>query len=620
MIEKTAEYIQTQDDQEIFSILPEPSKTEGLVKTAEYASEVAQFLDSLDREPGFVYALANALTAGEYYGPNRNGDFFPEEALKKYHHTFVDHGHVYKHHVNKDPKKSMGKVIYSYYNPHMKRVETVIKLQESHPDVCKLMTNMKKGMNIKLSMGCKVPYDVCSITGKKARTRKEYSDYLRNKMNKILDDGRRVYAINTKPRFFDLSIVTIPADPLAAIMAPIGFGKMAEDASGPGATAQVDNEATMEKAANLMSDKKHASIKKEINAGEIDAIEEDPKRIILDSQENFTDEQIEKLSQYPLNETLSTFCALRILPKREDFQKLALYTTGNRKLAKLLEEKGFVFETSPKDAPEINNIGPDYVNEKVANEIKPDISKFSLTKPAIINRIIEKSANIKSKGVELYPNRQEIEQSFINSLLFDDEPRPAGSGVKNAIPLMTSVGALYAGYAKIFGNSANVSNFTKFIAKNPWIAPVAGLGMGIAIENKQKEALEPVNEEIFNIKHASKASPFEKTLGTFLLAAPTSYYMAAKNEAKARKGQPLSDAEDFVRRNPLLTAVGATGFIRGVSKGIGHSIDDAKSSLKAKKVKKKKSSGYFNAEVPKTAGIDNLNPETINIIYKELIS
>lgn len=150
---------------------------------------------------------------------------------------------------------------------------------------------------------------------------------------------------------------------------------------------------------------------------------------------------------------------------------------------------------------------------------------------------------------------------------------------------------------------------------------MAGLGLGLYMDKQQKEALDPVNEEIFKVKQASKASPLEKTLGTFLLAAPASYYYSAKQEAKARKGQPLSDAEDFVRRNPLLTAIGATGFTRSISKSIGHSIDDAASSLKAKKkAKKSKGKDWFRSNFTKTSGIDNLNPETINIIYKELIS
>lgn len=219
MISKQIEYLQSEEDRELVTLLPEGSnETNSLVKTASYAGEVDRYIKNLEREKGYIYALVNALTAGEYYGPNRNGDYFPEEALKKYHNTFVDHGHVYKHHRNKDPKKAMGKVIFSHYNDEMKRVEVVIKLIGDHPDVISLVESILNGNIPKVSMGCKVPEDYCSITGKCAKTRAEYSDYLKNQMGQVLPDGRRVYAINKRPRFFDLSIVTIPADPVASFM------------------------------------------------------------------------------------------------------------------------------------------------------------------------------------------------------------------------------------------------------------------------------------------------------------------------------------------------------------------------------------------------------------------
>lgn len=95
MIEKIAEYIQDPNDAPPITFLKEG---EGLEKTASYGGEIQKFLDNLEREEGKIYALVNALTAGEYYGPNRNGDYFPEKALKERHHTFVEKGHVYKHH------------------------------------------------------------------------------------------------------------------------------------------------------------------------------------------------------------------------------------------------------------------------------------------------------------------------------------------------------------------------------------------------------------------------------------------------------------------------------------------------------------------------------------------
>lgn len=446
MITKFAEYTQTSESDEIFEILDLKSIDE-LEKTANYDGKVMEYLRNLEREDDHIYALINALTAGEYYGPNRNGDYFPESALKRHHPTFVDHGYVYKHHKNKDPKKSMGRVIFSHYNDGMKRVELVVKLKKTHPDVISIVRDIRDGKIIKTSMGCKVPYDICCITNKKAKTRSEYSDYLKYQMGKILSDGRRVYAINDRPRFFDISIVTIPADPVSSFMGVFGgLSKTAHD--------------------KRAEEKKNAEIKKKIE-GELDWIEEDPSKAILRSQGKLTQKQIEKLSSYPLNETLSTFLALRVLPTREDFQKLALYSIGKKELADELEKTGQVFEVDPYTEPEkVSKIGPDFANEKIAGHLKENISELSLTKPFIINRII-KQASLRDIPGKLLAN-EKPERSFLKRMFFDEpDVQSTPSGVKNPIIPFTALGTMYAGYAHMFGESANATGFARFVGKHP---------------------------------------------------------------------------------------------------------------------------------------------------------
>lgn len=59
---------------------------------------------------------------------------------------------------------------------------------------------------------CKIPYDVCTICGNKAPTRKEYCDHLKYEMGRIYPDGKQAAALNPSPRFFDSSWVIRPAD------------------------------------------------------------------------------------------------------------------------------------------------------------------------------------------------------------------------------------------------------------------------------------------------------------------------------------------------------------------------------------------------------------------------
>lgn len=372
MIEKISEFFQEDYDFPLVTVLDSSNKE--LVKTANYAGEVSSFLSGLNPEPEYIYALINALTAGEFYGSNRNGDYFPEEALKKYHNTFVENGYVYKHHVNKDPLKSFGKVIFSHYNDEMKRVELVVRLIKAHEETQKIIAELQRSgpAKIKTSMGCRVPEDICSITLKRAKTRDQYSDYLKHKMNQVLEDGRKVYAINEKPRFFDISIVVIPADPVSSFMKTIG----------------------LEKTAELQQDEKSAQIKKIINGGgSLDFLEEDPKELILKSQERIPEDILKKLAEYPMNEVLSTMLALRIFPLREDFQKLALYSQNQFELANSLEKQNLCFSTEGVTIDSLEKVGEDFAKEKIAELFSKNIFEYSLTKPYIINRILEKSAS-----------------------------------------------------------------------------------------------------------------------------------------------------------------------------------------------------------------------------------
>ena len=102
--------------------------------------KVAEFIDDIRPDFDHRYVLINALSAGEYFGPNKNSDFFEEKELAKTgekagHKTFLKAG-VYKHHSdNKNKDKSSGKVILSEYNPFQHRVELIIRFleREIHP-------------------------------------------------------------------------------------------------------------------------------------------------------------------------------------------------------------------------------------------------------------------------------------------------------------------------------------------------------------------------------------------------------------------------------------------------------------------------------------------------------
>jgi hypothetical protein len=198
----------------------------------EFVEKLNQVKFASDEIPVHLIAIG----ATEDYGPNRNADGFTRECCRKHHHTFEKFAKFYRDHLNKDPAKSYGVVKIAAYNEPMKRIELVCALNTSKEAAernggliaDKEMEKLARGDDIGVSMACKIPFDVCSGCGNKARTRAEYCDSvenggmckaggLRHNLGRVLDDGHILHADNPNPTFFDISHVFRPADRIAYI-------------------------------------------------------------------------------------------------------------------------------------------------------------------------------------------------------------------------------------------------------------------------------------------------------------------------------------------------------------------------------------------------------------------
>jgi hypothetical protein len=214
-------------------------KTAGVPGQAwDTADEIRRFIKTLTKKDRAenCYVLVTALGAGEYYGSNINADYFPWDALA---HEGEDYGyktflnaHAYAHHVNKDSERSFGIPVVSVLNPRMKRVELVIKLNRAkakQEGADGIISRIDAGEFPDVSMGCKVPFDVCSYCGHHSKTRDDYCEHMRPPPemrgiwgpNRITSDGVRICVYNTLPRFFDISFVFIGADKIAKVMAKL---------------------------------------------------------------------------------------------------------------------------------------------------------------------------------------------------------------------------------------------------------------------------------------------------------------------------------------------------------------------------------------------------------------
>lgn len=199
------------------------------------ASQALDYIKNVTPEPGKTHLLLLALGSEEAYGPNRNGDGFPErpvpartkhasndgrrwwvspgEELTKHYQSFeTNPAHAFKHHVNKDPKKASGQVKKAFWNDRMHRVELLVVI-ENHKDP-EWVQRVNDGDFPPVSMGCRIKYDVCSICGNQAPTRAQYCEHVTRDpgMNQIMPDGKKAYVHNPSPNFFDISRVFRPAD------------------------------------------------------------------------------------------------------------------------------------------------------------------------------------------------------------------------------------------------------------------------------------------------------------------------------------------------------------------------------------------------------------------------
>lgn len=183
-----------------------------LVKTA--SEESTRYFDEIKTKKNHVYILAVAMTAGEFYGSNSNGDYFLADDLEKYHKVF-ETAKVFWNHNHKDVTKASGDVLKAFWNTKMRRIELVLEMAVSKsrniPDL------IKRKIPIKVSMGLSTPSERCSVCGNVTRqTYASRCEHLKYMMHREVK-GKRVYAICGTPyKIFDISIIEkIQADKTA---------------------------------------------------------------------------------------------------------------------------------------------------------------------------------------------------------------------------------------------------------------------------------------------------------------------------------------------------------------------------------------------------------------------
>lgn len=410
--------------------------------------EVDEFIQTLKPNPKFTYVLVNAMGYSEYYGANSNTDWYgynshldfngllhapedwgkdPARDRERGKHWFYGYptyygATVYAHHQNQDRDKyGFGDIIFVAANHKMKRIELVKQIDNNlikQRGRGSILDRIRHGERVDVSMGCKVPFDLCSICTdwkmvqkawaafdeKKhlhpgiailryhktvapicglSITKADYCEHMKTMKGKILPDGRKVFVYNDFPRFFDNSFVWIGADKTARVMwfmspdMPSKADVLARQ-SMPRIVIKdrtIIVKTAMEKVAGAPV--KLSEIEKEIPGGIA-------RQVRLHS---FTEPDIDKgvlehsSKIYGIKQLLSTLAALGIVLKPGEFQHIvtASKPMGDR-INGVLEKKACVFDTSLTKVADDFAVSGEFFDRGLGNifsEMVPSRSSFA---------------------------------------------------------------------------------------------------------------------------------------------------------------------------------------------------------------------------------------------------
>lgn len=555
------------DEKGIFTYVIDAEHTH-LTKTAsEYHPEIAAYIAGAKKIPGFTQLLLTALGAGEYWGCNVNGDYFPEKALAypgpEYgFKTFENNARVFKHHINKDPEASYGDVALSVYNPKYRRVELIVRIDNKKaPDIVEKIDN---GEYPDWSMGCRVPFDVCSVCGNRARNRTEYCGHLKYYMGKVdPESGKQAYAVNLTPKFFDISMVLIGADRIAKSLKKVASANAHRPAVSSAYIAEKmggDKQAEMEKQVPAQVDGES------VPPSSIEAVKDFVRAIpeVKASEKPLPKEVLNELGRSDLSKAMSTLAMLGILPKPQEFQRIILVNIGKENIADQLDAKNIAFDPMicpvPKPAHmNLMRVSHNNFDPSIMNMLNPFMEERSYAAPHLGKRLV---VMLKTAG----ESQQQIPNyvKFANENVEDDR---SGLGI---IPTMMLAAGLYSA----FGEKASregAAFIDDAIIKNPGLLAALGIG-GTMIFNSMagkgsqgqfdQPGMPPVDPDINNMLARSeelKAKPLLKIGGAIgpagkrLFLGIPAVYMASGVLQKRKQADPYAQEgaiESFIRRRP----------------------------------------------------------------------
>lgn len=532
-------------------IMPLEFMDHHLIKQAagELHPDIDKYIRMAKPIPGKSILLIDAMGAGETWGSNVNGDYFEEEQLMNEgddygYRTFMLYAYPYKHHQNEamksDPSRRYGdRVVLSVYHKPMKRVQLVVIINN---DRCSdVLNSIDAGSYPDVSMACGVKYDRCSLCGSIHKTRDDYCYHAKYELNKVLGDGRKVYLINHRPRFHDISFVVIGAEKAAKTLLKIAspFNLNTITLPDPG--------------------QKKAVIHKEITITQPDmTLIPGPE---LETRQNIADilgfnepmmdpGVLESLSAFPMQDVWETLGRAGILLEPIEFQHMMASKILSPDDARMLTSAGAVFDDEcVEDIPELPEGKP---SSSIMMVISKEMPKKSAHMPWIAMRPMTKQASALS------------------------------SSVKSVLKWPVMAG-LYAAYKGVVPDSVRTMIKEGYDAMSPYVpsminnaAMATGVMLGHEIGNTlgatppQGDYWAPMYDQGYEMGKSSGALDILKSPAAYGIASLPAFYAVSKMKRMKMDSAPdlyngdVTSTDMLLGAKPwLTTALGALGTYKG---------------------------------------------------------
>jgi hypothetical protein len=510
----------------------------GAKLASHHESAARAFISGLEPDPRYTYALVNSMGYSEFYGANSNTDWYGYNKHldfngllnawdgigedievdrmrgKKwpYGYPCFYEATCFAHHKNQDAQKfGFGDVIYTYANPHMKRVELVMRVfneEAAKRGHTNFLDRMRAGERVDVSMGCKVPFDLCSIctdwdkvhkawgTYSKEKhlhpgiailyyhrnvspirglavTSKDYCECMRMRRGKILPDGRKIFVFNDFPRFFDISFVWVGADRTARVMwflSPEGSTAAATPSSSKGPNLEEVFRRILSKVAS-----KSAEHTKEVPDGFIEAVNEDA--VCGPAIPGAALRQL--TGEVGPSTLLSSLAALGIVLSPAEFQNVALVgSPDGEELAEGLEKRSLVFKETGGVSDRLK-VSSGFVDLPLAEKLAAYAPLRSGFDPFLTRRLLSVHPKVASElPREIVSDRLSDLGSEYNGYrlsLLDSAEELAGQGAL-ALPFMSSQKS--AGFGGVAGLLLGLGPVIHFVSSHLRDARKGGKQMG----------------------------------------------------------------------------------------------------------------------------------------------